>query len=68
MQVGVVHTAMESIEKGIVDLISKHGIKKLVMGAAADKNYPRYLSVWKLSMKKKKTKDKKYSIKINVCT
>ncbi|KAL4621983.1 hypothetical protein ACB092_06G264600 [Castanea dentata] len=43
VQVGVVHTAMESIEKGIVDLISKHGIKKLVMGAAADKNYSRKL-------------------------
>ncbi|KAK7814512.1 u-box domain-containing protein 33 [Quercus suber] len=43
VQVGVEHTAMESIEKGIVDLISKHGIKKLVMGAAADKNYSRKL-------------------------
>ncbi|XP_022147364.1 U-box domain-containing protein 33-like isoform X2 [Momordica charantia] len=31
----------ESIEKGIVDLISLHRIKKLVMGAAVDKYYSR---------------------------
>ncbi|XP_023539312.1 U-box domain-containing protein 33-like isoform X1 [Cucurbita pepo subsp. pepo] len=31
----------ESIEKGIVDMISLHGIKKLVMGAAVDKCYSR---------------------------
>ena len=37
-----VHTVMDYIEKGIVELISQHGIKKLVMGAAADKNYARY--------------------------
>ncbi|XP_075667949.1 U-box domain-containing protein 33-like [Castanea sativa] len=52
VQVGVVHTAMESIEKGIVDLIAKHGIKKLVMGAAADKNYSRKLK----DLKSKKAK------------
>ncbi|KAE7999502.1 hypothetical protein FH972_003922 [Carpinus fangiana] len=32
---------MDCIEKGIADLISKHKIKKLVMGAAADKHYNR---------------------------
>ncbi|GLT60644.1 hypothetical protein SLA2020_334010 [Shorea laevis] len=31
----------DSIENGILELISKHGIKKLVMGAAADKYYSR---------------------------
>ncbi|XP_040999759.1 U-box domain-containing protein 33-like [Juglans microcarpa x Juglans regia] len=35
------HTEMDSIEKGIVELISQHGIRKLVMGAAADKHYSR---------------------------
>ncbi|XP_010055122.2 U-box domain-containing protein 33 [Eucalyptus grandis] len=29
----------DSVEKGIVELIRLHGIKKLVMGAAADKRY-----------------------------
>ncbi|KAB1214360.1 U-box domain-containing protein 33 [Morella rubra] len=32
---------MDSIEKGIVELIFQHGIKKLVMGAAADKHFSR---------------------------
>ncbi|KAM7260888.1 hypothetical protein ACFE04_026363 [Oxalis oulophora] len=32
---------MDSIEKGIMELISKHAIKKLVMGAAADKHYSK---------------------------
>ncbi|KAM7508648.1 hypothetical protein LguiA_019101 [Lonicera macranthoides] len=32
---------MDSIEKGIVELISQHGIRKLVIGAAADKQYSR---------------------------
>uniref|UniRef100_A0A7N2MCY9 RING-type E3 ubiquitin transferase n=1 Tax=Quercus lobata TaxID=97700 RepID=A0A7N2MCY9_QUELO len=41
VQVVQVHTVMDCIEKGIVELISQHGIKKLVMGAAADKNYSR---------------------------
>ncbi|KAG6663518.1 U-box domain-containing protein 33-like [Carya illinoinensis] len=35
------HIEMDSIEKGIVELISQHGIRKLVMGAAADKHYSR---------------------------
>ena len=33
---------MDYIEEGIVDLISKHDIKKLVMGAAAEKQYKKY--------------------------
>lgn len=33
---------MESIENGIVQLISELGIRKLVMGAAADRHYSRY--------------------------
>ncbi|KAI3444534.1 hypothetical protein Pfo_001199 [Paulownia fortunei] len=32
---------MDSIEKGILQLISEHGIKWLVMGAAANKSYSR---------------------------
>lgn len=36
-----VHIEMDSIEKGIVELIRQHGIRKLVMGAAADKQYSK---------------------------
>nr|XP_023913748.1 U-box domain-containing protein 33-like [Quercus suber] len=36
-----VYTEMDCIEKGIVDLISQHDIKKLVMGAAAEKQYKK---------------------------
>ncbi|XP_065859585.1 U-box domain-containing protein 33-like [Euphorbia lathyris] len=35
------HIERESIEEGILELISQHGIRKLVMGAAADKRYSR---------------------------
>ncbi|KAG4925576.1 hypothetical protein JHK87_051116 [Glycine soja] len=35
------HIEMDSIEKGILELISQHGIQKLVMGAASDKYYNR---------------------------
>ncbi|KAF7139336.1 hypothetical protein RHSIM_Rhsim07G0014200 [Rhododendron simsii] len=35
------HIEMNSIEKGIVELINQHGIRKLVMGAAADKHYSK---------------------------
>ncbi|KAG5251565.1 U-box domain-containing protein [Salix suchowensis] len=35
------YVEMESIEKGILELISQHGIRKLVMGAAADKRYSK---------------------------
>ncbi|XP_057510933.1 U-box domain-containing protein 33-like isoform X2 [Actinidia eriantha] len=37
----LVHIEMESIEKGILELISQHSIRKLVMGAAADKHYSK---------------------------
>ncbi|XP_057499480.1 U-box domain-containing protein 33-like [Actinidia eriantha] len=37
----VLHIEMDSIEKGIVELISQHRIRKLVMGAAADKHYSK---------------------------
>ncbi|KAL4621976.1 hypothetical protein ACB092_06G264500 [Castanea dentata] len=36
-----VYTEMDRIEVGIVDLISQHDIKKLVMGAAAEKQYKK---------------------------
>jgi len=32
----------DDIDKGIIELISLHGITKLVMGAASDKNYSKY--------------------------
>ncbi|KAG6666875.1 U-box domain-containing protein 33-like isoform X2 [Carya illinoinensis] len=35
------HTKKDCIEKGIVELISRYGIRDLVMGAAADKHYSR---------------------------
>jgi hypothetical protein len=35
------HIEMDNIEKGIIELISQHGIRKLIMGAASDKNYSR---------------------------
>lgn len=35
------HIERDSIEKGIVELISEHGIQHLVMGAAADKHYSK---------------------------
>ncbi|KAF3967051.1 hypothetical protein CMV_008903 [Castanea mollissima] len=35
------HIEMDSIEKGIVNLICQHGIRKLVMGAAVDKHYSK---------------------------
>ncbi|KAI8545105.1 hypothetical protein RHMOL_Rhmol07G0016900 [Rhododendron molle] len=39
--VDILHIEMNSIEKGIVKLINQHGIRKLVMGAAADKHYSK---------------------------
>ncbi|KAF3441506.1 hypothetical protein FNV43_RR15420 [Rhamnella rubrinervis] len=35
------HVEMDSIEKGIVELISRLGIRKLVMGAATDRSHSR---------------------------
>lgn len=36
-----IHIEMESVEKGIVELIFQHDIRKLVMGAAADRLYSK---------------------------
>lgn len=41
MQADTMYTEMNSIEKGIVELITQNGIRKLVMGAAADKHYSK---------------------------
>ncbi|KAK4578229.1 hypothetical protein RGQ29_028386 [Quercus rubra] len=41
VQAQKVYTEMDCIEEGIVDLISQHDIKKLVMGAAAEKQYKK---------------------------
>ncbi|KAK9147482.1 hypothetical protein Scep_006239 [Stephania cephalantha] len=38
---------MDNIEQGIVALVARHGIRRLVMGAAADKNYSRKLTTLK---------------------
>ncbi|CAI9768893.1 unnamed protein product [Fraxinus pennsylvanica] len=38
------YLVMDSIEKGIVQIISEHGIKWLVMGAAANKSYSRRMT------------------------
>ncbi|KAF8412250.1 hypothetical protein HHK36_000210 [Tetracentron sinense] len=35
---------MDNIEKGIVELIAQHEIRKLVMGAAADKHYSKKMT------------------------
>nr|GEV16876.1 U-box domain-containing protein kinase family protein [Tanacetum cinerariifolium] len=37
----VYYIAMNSVEKGIVEFILKHNIRKLVMGAAADKQFSK---------------------------
>ncbi|CAI8613163.1 unnamed protein product [Vicia faba] len=37
------HIEMDNIERGIIELISQHGIRKLIMGAASDRNYSRRL-------------------------
>ncbi|KAG7575064.1 U box domain [Arabidopsis suecica] len=34
-----IHIEMESVEKGIIQLISERNVKKLVMGAASDRHY-----------------------------
>ncbi|KAJ7951146.1 putative U-box domain-containing protein kinase family protein [Quillaja saponaria] len=41
LQAEKLHIEMDSIEKGIVELISQYGIRRLVMGAASDKHYSR---------------------------
>ncbi|XP_059456956.1 U-box domain-containing protein 33-like [Corylus avellana] len=56
LQIGVraqkLEIEMDHIEKGIVELISKHGIKKLVMGAALEKRYKRRMTELKSSKAK----------------
>ncbi|XP_076904524.1 U-box domain-containing protein 36-like [Bidens hawaiensis] len=37
----VIYTEKDSIEGGIIELILEHNIKRLVMGAAADRHYSR---------------------------
>ncbi|KAI3804203.1 hypothetical protein L1987_25576 [Smallanthus sonchifolius] len=37
----VVYTEKDSIQKGIVELILEHDVRRLVMGAAADRHYSR---------------------------
>lgn len=34
----------ESVEKGVVEIIARHDVRWLVMGAAADKYYSKYES------------------------
>nr|GMD61971.1 U-box domain-containing protein 33-like isoform X1 [Ipomoea batatas] len=43
-QVKVLCVEKDNIEKGIVDVISEYGIKKLVMGAAACRHYSREMT------------------------
>jgi len=38
----MIHIKMESVEKGIIQLISERNVKKLVMGAASDTRYSMY--------------------------
>ena len=42
MQAYKVWIEMENVEKGIVELISRHDVRWLVMGAAADECYDEY--------------------------
>lgn len=41
----------DDIANGVINLISLHGIKKLVVGAASDKKYSKYgSSIYSVSM------------------
>lgn len=42
----MVHTEMDCFEEGIVELISQHEIRKLVMGAAAEKQCKKNKLHW----------------------
>ncbi|KAI8030901.1 U-box domain-containing protein 33 [Camellia lanceoleosa] len=44
VQAGTVWMELDDVEKGIVQIISQHDIRWLVMGAAADKHYSKKLS------------------------
>lgn len=39
---GKIWIKMNSIEKGITQIVTQHGVKWLVMGAAAEKYYTKY--------------------------
>ena len=49
MQASEVWIEMDNVEEGIVEMIARHGIRWLVMGAAADELYTEYASVVILS-------------------
>ncbi|KAL5572863.1 hypothetical protein UlMin_022460 [Ulmus minor] len=51
-QTDKLHIEMDSIEMGIVELISQHNIRKLVMGAAADKHVSSCRRMMDLKSKK----------------
>ncbi|KAK6285665.1 PREDICTED: U-box domain-containing protein 33 isoform X1 [Theobroma cacao] len=42
VQAEKLYIEMDSIEEGILKMISENGIRMLVMGGAADKHYPKY--------------------------
>lgn len=48
MRAEKLYAEYDSIEKGILELISQYGIQKLVMGAAADKHYKKYILLMNL--------------------
>ncbi|KAK8464905.1 hypothetical protein PHAVU_010G099400 [Phaseolus vulgaris] len=50
VRAGKLHIEMDSVEKGIVELIHQYGIQRLVMGAASDKYHSRRM----ISLKSKK--------------
>lgn len=45
VQANEVWIEMQNVEEGIVELIARHNIRWLVMGAAADEYYSEYASV-----------------------
>ncbi|KAL3524291.1 hypothetical protein ACH5RR_017125 [Cinchona calisaya] len=49
IQPGKIWIEMRNVEEGIVHVVSEHGVKWLVMGAAAEKSYSKNLSVLKSS-------------------
>ncbi|CAK9160925.1 unnamed protein product [Ilex paraguariensis] len=44
VQAGKVWFEMDNVEKGVVQIIGRHGIRWLVMGAAAEKHYSKNMS------------------------
>lgn len=37
VEASIITTECDQVQKGIVQLVNKHGVRKLVMGAAPDK-------------------------------